>query len=560
MGMKISIKKADGGTQVVNRKASQVPDFFKNTVEIREAREVPDPPKTPQDAVRTNAERMAANISTQRDVFKSKGVAMNAQALIEADFLIRRSILDILLDPRHEIDKECGYPADITPLMYHMLYERDGLAKRIVDILPDESWAADPDVFENEGGETSFEIAWEALVKRLNIWHMLHRADRLSGVARFGILLLGLGDGEDYSSPADGINERGEKVGDAENSLLFLRAFDETLVRVNLRESDVSNPRFGRPTLYTLIFKDLDITELAGSGIATIGDVTKRVHWTRLIHLADNREMSEVYGVPRMKPMFNRIMDVRKVLSGSGEMFWKGAFPGISFELNPGVGDVELDMDTIKEEMERYQNGLQRYLALTGMTAKSLAPTVADPKEHLIAQLDQICIALGCPKRIFTGSEEGKLASSQDAKSWAKRCAHRQQKYITPMVIRPFIDRLVALGVLPEPKQYDVFWPDLLVVTDQEKANAALIKTQALQAYVTGGVDQIMSIEDFLEEVMGMSTDKIQEMERGAKIDAGEKFESSELDHIEGATAPATTSFSATSEVEAASGEQIEVP
>ena len=48
---------------------------------------------------------------------------------------------------------------------------------------------------------------------------------------------------------------------------------------------------------------------------------------------------------------------------------------------------------------------------------------------------------------------------AQDAQAGAKE---RQEGYLTPFVIRPFVDRLIALGVLPTPEEgYIVFWPDL---------------------------------------------------------------------------------------------------
>lgn len=431
-------------------------------------------------------------------------------------FLIRRDLIDLLIDPRREIDRECGYPFDITPLMYHMLYERDGISKRVVSLIPEESWAMDPEIFEdsNEKTFTDFEIAWKELEQRLNMYHVMHRADELSGIGRYGVLLLGLADGQDYSTPVPGINDRGEKdpTFKGKNQLLFVRAFDETAVRVNMRESNMANPRFGKPTMYTLVFKDLDITDLAGAGIATIGDVTKRVHWTRLVHIADNLQMSEVYGTPRMKPVFNRICDIRKLMGSSAEMFWKGGFPGLSFELHPGIGDAELDMKSLRDELDRYSNGLQRYLALAGMSAKTLAPQVADPVPHITSQLEHIAITLGIPKRVFFGSEEAKISSSQDTRTWNKRLSRRQEKYLTPRVVRPIIDRLVTLGVLPEPKQYEVYWPDLNVSTDLEQAQKALVQAQALAQYASGGGASVMSPESFLSVVLGLDAGTVAEI------------------------------------------------
>jgi hypothetical protein len=55
---------------------------------------------------------------------------------------------DAMVDPRHPIDLECGYPKQITPAMYRYMYDRDETATRVNDIYADESWAVDPQVYE----------------------------------------------------------------------------------------------------------------------------------------------------------------------------------------------------------------------------------------------------------------------------------------------------------------------------------------------------------------------------------------------------------------------------
>lgn len=484
-----------------------------NVTENAEIVKPPEPVNNTQQE-RDSVERFAATIQTQREVFQSKGLTMNFESLIETNFMFQRGMLDRFLDPRRDLDRECGYPVEITPTMYHIMFERDGLSKRVVELFPDESWAVDPEVFDVGNEETEFDTAWAEIVQRLNVWGTLHRADILSGVGRFGVLLLGLDDGLDYAESVEGVDAYGDsEQGSDPRRLLFVRAFEESQVRVNLREADLHNPRFGRPVMYTLTFKDLDITEPAGQGTATIGDVTKRVHWTRVIHLADNRTNSEVYGTPRMKSIFNRLLDIRKVLGGSAEMFWKGAFPGLSFEMHPGIGDAELDQKSLRNEMERYSEGLQRYLAITGMTAKSLAPQIESPKEHLDEQITFICIALGVPKRIFLGSEEAKLASSQDAKAWLRRMARRQDKYLSPMVIRPFVDRLVSLRVIPPPQSgYKVFWANMGAVTDKEKAEIGLLKAQAVSQFIASGGDAVIPIPAFIQLVLGMDQNDIDDV------------------------------------------------
>ena len=198
-------------------------------------------------------------------------------------------------------------------------------------------------------------------------------------------------------------------------------------------------------------------------------------------------------------------MDCRKILSSSAEMFYKGGFPGYSFETHPNIEDPEIDRKFLKEQVFRYMQGLQRYMALEGMTAKSLTPQIADPTSHMLNQLNTICLTLGVPLRIFMGSEQAHLASTQDAQNWNRRLAGRQNRYLTPCVIRPLINRLMGLGVLPRILKYFVEWKDMNALSDKDKADVSMKKSQAMMAYVSSGSETIMSPYHFFTFILGMT-------------------------------------------------------
>jgi hypothetical protein len=201
-------------------------------------------------------------------------------------------------------------------------------------------------------------------------------------------------------------------------------------------------------------------------------------------------------------------------------MFWKGAFFGLSFETHPSLGgDVDVDPESLKDMIEDYQNGLQRWLALTGMSAKTLAPQVVDPTPHIERQIEAICIKLGVPKRVFMGSERGELASTQDDKAWNDRLRERQTNYLTPRVIVPFVDRLILLGVLPKPNGYSVWWPDITSQSDTEKANVALKMTQALAQYAgTPDVSFVIPELYYLTRILKLDENEVVTMlEEGLK-------------------------------------------
>jgi hypothetical protein len=435
----------------------------------------------------------------------------------------RTALLQQLLDPKgRDLDKECGYPRDITPEHYKALYDREGIAARVVQIYPEESWQTDPEVYETEDEtETPFEKAWKDNAERHNFYHYLQNVDELSGIGHFGVLLIGIDDGKDLKEPVAGYKEPSYVAVDeaapvegtpavepaaVTRKILYLRCFDESLVQINKYDTDITSPRYGLPVEYTLTFAE---TKASGSGAAV--DLTSRVvHWHRVLHVADNRKSSETFGVPRMRSTYNRLYDLRKILGGSGEMFWLGAFPGYSFEVNPELAGegVEIDATAMREEFQNYANGLQRYLALTGVTAKSLAPQVADPTQHVHTHLMAIAVTIGVPLRVFMGSEEGKQAADQDGKRWNSRLMKRQKKYLTPLVVRPFGDKLIAMGVLPKPAEWHVFWPDLNAPGDEEKMANLEKVMRAVASYITSGAQTLIPPLEFFTKFVGLDEDE----------------------------------------------------
>lgn len=430
------------------------------------------------------------------------------KALVQNATFSRARLARSLLDPRRSINDECGYPEteNITIENYKDLYDREPVANRVVQVLPVEAWQASPTVFETEDvdQETAFEVAWKELPRSLRgeswyqdeegnpIWEHLQRIDILSGIGRYGVLLLGIDDGKPLSEPV----EPGK-----DTKLLYLRSFDEGLAPITDYERNTANTRFGQPTMYTLSFSD----------VASTGSTSQQVHWTRVIHIADNLGSSEFLGVPRQQPVFNRLFDLRKIYSSDAEAYWLNVIMKLFLETQPnpeGSEGIEIDMDSVKADMEKFYTGLQRYGLLQGLTAKPVAPQVVDPTAHIDIQLEAICIEIDIPKRVFTGSERGELASSQDKSKWNGKLMGRNQRYTTPRVVVPFMDRLIWVGVLPAPEGYSVVWPDLNTLTDEQQALIALKRTEALTKYVLGDVESVIAPLDYLTRILSMPADE----------------------------------------------------
>lgn len=414
-----------------------------------------------------------------------------------------------LLDTRRDYDLECGYKktAEITISDYMNLYMRNPVAARVVELFPLESWQVSPEVYEDENPDelTEFEDAWLRLSESIYgeswfnsidvnhpIWEILLRADIQSGIGSFGLVVIGIDDGLSLEVPA--------KPSDKPRKLLYLSVYNESHVQNITFETNPSNPRFNKPLVY-------EINPAGYNGYSRYS--TFKVHYTRVIHIAEFVESNDVLGVPRMRPVYDRLIDLTKLYGASAEGYWRGAFPGLALETHPSLGsDVSIDYNKLKREIWDYFNGLQRSLALIGMSAKSLSPQVVDPSSQIDKQIEAICIKLGVPKRIFIGSERGELASSQDETAWKDRLRDRRLKYITPKIIVPLIDRLIWLGALPKPTKYRVEWPDPDVLRPSDKAELALKTTEILAKYISGKVDSLILPLDFLTKVLEFDEDE----------------------------------------------------
>jgi Protein of unknown function (DUF1073) len=433
-----------------------------------------------------------------------------------------------ILDGARNIDAECGYPEILTPWHYTAMYDREGPAKRVVECEPEETWAMDPLIYDDidPDNKTDFETEWDKFERKYNVWHNLLRLDILSGIGRYGILVFGIDDGKDWSEPVEGINDDGTYDEKNEYKLLYLRPFDESVTRVMTLEADPTSPRYGLPVLYTVLYRDTP-SYVAGQ----VEIISRNIHWTRLLHAADNLKMSPIYGIPRQQQVYNRLYDLRKIYAASGEAYWKGAFPGLVFETHPEVENqgpqTDEEIDQMKKKVEAFQAGQQHYLSVSGMQVKALPPTITAPGPVAETHLKSIALSKGIPFRVLFGSEEAKLASDQDSRAWERRLGKRKTKYVTPMLIRPFIDRCIAYGLLPKPEiDYEVEWPDTTAPTEKDQATIALAVSQALAQYVQSGAYMVMEPLDYLTEVMKFDREHAKKMlQRSTRFNGAEDDE-----------------------------------
>jgi hypothetical protein len=297
---------------------------------------------------------------------------------------------------------------------------------------------------------------------------------------------------------------------------------------------DPKSERYGKPLIYNISPKS--ISSLSSTSAAS----NIEVHHSRIIHVAEDCLEDDVEGIPRLRSVLNRLEDIEKLAGGSAEMFWRGAYPGMALLAREGFSLDAQTLTQIETEMDKYEHDLQRFMRLKGLDVESLAPQVADPKGHMDIQFDLISAATRIPKRILLGSERGELASSQDEKAWAKVIQARQHEHCEAVLLRPLVDRLIAVKILPEPSEdYTVEWPDLLAPGDKDKAEIGEIRSKALKAYVDSiGAEDVLPPSMFLEKMLGCTDEEIMEIDELhekmlKKEDADSKLEPESEEDVE---------------------------
>jgi hypothetical protein len=420
-------------------------------------------------------------LAAQRGVVQAELRALSNEVLISRLRWARAAGLSF--DGARDLYQVLGYPRYLTVDDYRARYERGGIAGRIVDVFPNATWRNNPVNVAEKGNDdddtvTAFEQAWLNIDNRLQVQAKLLRTDKLAGQGNYAVLLIGVVGDSDLTTelprgrgPQDVIYLKpfsgggGPTAGQTPQARAIVLGANAS---IESYEADVTSPRFGLPLTYTL--KQTTTNSPA---------FQRPVHWSRVLHVAENVLEDDVFGQPTLERVWNLLDDLDKVTGGGAEAFWLRANQGLHLDVDKdmALADVKDTLEKLKEQSEAYKHQQTRWLRTRGVSVETLGSDVANFSNPADAVMTQIAGAKGIPKRILTGSEMGELASSQDRDNWRDQVTGRQTGYAGPYIVRPLIDRLVEYGYLPVPKAgadaYDVTWRAVDTQTIDERVKGA---------------------------------------------------------------------------------------
>ncbi len=415
-----------------------------------------------------------------------------------------------------------GYPESVSVAEYRRMYERGGVAEAVVEAFPKATWRGELKIYEDEDPEkdTDFELAVQALDDQLCLWETLFKADILSQLGFYSVVVIG--------APGDDLSQElpKGKPGD----LLYLKPYlgggidyrpsRRVISTVNDPDADISikaygtnprDPRFGLPMTYALQIK----------GVAKM-EVAMDLHWTRVLHVADGTLDNSVFGKPCLQSVFNLLLALEKVTGGGAEAFWLRANQGLVANSKPdatGGGLTEAELVDLKRQMEDYHDNMRRVLLGENVDISALGSDVANFSNPADAILTQIAGTKRIPKRILMGSEMGQLASGQDADNFSTQVKDRRTQYAWPRMVRPGIQRLIDYGYLPKPAQFRMQWDEVDAMGLDDKVSVAV--KMAVTNKTQGEI--VFTNEEIRENSLGLKPlDEDQKKPVGAPVHVSE--------------------------------------
>lgn len=407
----------------------------------------------------------------------------------------RRNLYDVFGWPKDDLT---GWDED----NWVALYLRNAYAKVVNDKPAFTTWRDDPHIHEDEvtpdDEHTQFEQEVHRLARSNRIWSYSERVDRAAGLGQHGLLLLGysdISDADDWSEEASGLNGL--------DDLTQLKPILET----QIEDIDFGGPdsdRWGQPESYTLDLSDDIDEETEDDPLTAIN-----VHHSRVVDVPARPLLDdETFARPRVEPVLNNILDIEKTLGSAAEAAYRAADYGLHINTDPTEVDLSDGADELRNELQRYEQDLQRYIRTQGTEVNRLGGDIQDPSGIIENNLDAISAETGIPKRELRGNQQGEQSGAeQDEKSYFGMIAERRKRYANPHIIRPLLETLQSVGILSDtPNGFVITWPDLSQLDEETQSTIESNRASVVQAvpgiagetaiqYVKNGSDTLPEAE-----------------------------------------------------------------
>lgn len=360
-------------------------------------------------------------------------------------------------DTLHNIYIDFGYPGTLNFSNFWNMYRRFGIAKNVVELPTDITWMKKPEIVSDD---VQFTCDFEKLVDSLKLWSRIPAVDRRQRVGRYAGLFMRVRDGQAPDMPiTEGLN--------GPLSVMQVVPLYEGQLEVLETDNNPMSENYGLPSLY-----QFNASNAGNKNEGLTGSFS--IHPDRVIIVSEDADNGGIYGKSCLESIYNSLMDLRKILGGGGEGFYKNAAQSVVFNLKDASSAKtnETLLNKFNEQYDEFARNRQRRALWTpGMDAKTLDSSLTNPKEFFFNSLYDVSAGSKIPATILIGQQTGRLASDEDNRSFLSMGNARREDFGTE-VIRKIIDWFVERNVLPAAK-YDIEWSDLLALSQKEQLDNA---------------------------------------------------------------------------------------
>lgn len=409
-------------------------------------------------------------------------------------------------DKRKSAWREYGYKDNLTFEDFYNLYEREGVAHGVVDILNGKCfetnpWVIEGDEFDEKRPPTAWEKEFKAFAKKAKLWKAFRTADKYRMVGRFSGIILQLSDGGKWDAPVKGSGKRVIKA--------LIPAWEGQLKAADV-DTNAESPTYGEPKFWE--YTENAVQPKAGPGQVAPPTRSLKIHPDRIIILGDWRSGSSFLKAP-----YNAFVNLEKITGGSGESYLKNASRqiGINFdkETKPedlvranGLKNAGELQGLIDEQAKDLNTGIDASLVTWGATVTPLVAVVPDPTPHYSVNIQTIAAATGEPAKIISGMQTGERASVEDLKQFNKLGQGRRVNELSDDG-EQIVAHLIRIGAVTPPAGETTFmWDDLTEASQGEKlANVVLMADVNQKSAGNGDLPVFASTE--LREAAGYEND-----------------------------------------------------
>lgn len=411
---------------------------------------------------------------------------------------------------------EYGWKDNLCFDDFYNLYDRQGVAYGVVNLLNDKCFETNPwviqgDEFDEQRPETDWEKTFRLFAKKTNLWHAFKAADQYRLVGRYAGIIVRLADGGKWDEPV-----KGNKPVVRE----YIVAWEGQLQPTDI-VSDVNSENYGDPAFWE--YRESDVKP-DGSD-STVAGRNLKIHPDRIIIIGDWRG-----GRSFLKAGYNAFVNLEKIEGGSGESYLKNGGRQMHVNYSPDVNLAQIARDyglkdtselqkVFNDEARDLNNGGDRLMITQGATATPLVSTVPDPAPHYGISLQTVSASTGLPAKYVVGMQTGERASTEDLKQVNKRGQGRRVHDLTPDSDK-IVEHLSRIGVVQAAPGGEVttMWDDLTEATPSEKLENADKMSKINQANAGTGEPAVFLATE-IREAAGWDNDGDVNAEREALAD-----------------------------------------